>query len=76
MAKKLHQHTIHWSDEVEALARANMKTTETLNAYIERVVKDHDRLLKACAYADTVATYWPKLQQILREDAEGRMGGR
>lgn len=69
MPKKLHQHTVHWSDEIEALAQANRKKVgaKSLNSYLEMLIEHHDELLRACQTSAQIAEKWRALLRTLRE---------
>lgn len=70
MGKKTHDHSVHFSAEVEALARANMKRSgaRSLNAYVENLIRHHDELLRACQTSAEIADHWRKLLRILGEE--------
>lgn len=74
MGKKTHDHSVHFSAEVEALARANMRKVgaRSLNGYVEDLIRRHDELLKACHTTSKIADRWRKLRRkILGDEKRG-----
>lgn len=69
MAKKNIHHSIHWTEEVDAIAHASMKEVgiAKLNRYVEFLVLRHDELLRACQTSAEIADKWRKLLRTMEE---------